>query len=206
MTGLKKISVYAAVMVLAAAVGLALAIALQPREPMHALVLDTPRALPEFDLVDHHGEAFGPDRLIGSWNLIFFGFTRCPDVCPTTLQTLAGVQRELSDLDVGRQPSVIMISVDPVHDTPETMASYVPYFAPEFTGVTGDMSEILALTSGLGVAFTYVKNDDGEGYTVEHTAAVFLVDPAGRLQAVFGTPHAIERIARDYRRIVRGRA
>jgi len=134
---------------------------------------------------------------------MFFGFTHCPDVCPTTLFTLARSIDLLRDLPAADIPQVILVSVDPGRDTPETLASYVPYFHPDFLGITGDMAAILALTQAMGVAFAYtpIEGPDG-GYAVDHTASIFLVNPAGQLTAIFGTPHSAEDIAHDYRLIM----
>lgn len=168
-----------------------------------ALVLQAPRALPEFLLTDHRRQPFGPDRLQGQWTLLFFGFTHCPDVCPTTLNTLSGMTTRLADLPPETRPAVVMISVDPTRDTVEKLAGYVPFFDPDFVGVTGDMGEIMALTRGLGVAFAYQPARDGTEYTVEHTASVFLIDPRGRLAAIFNTPHRVEELDSEYREIMR---
>jgi protein SCO1/2 len=174
----------------------------RPAAPEQALALETRRPLPAFTLVDHTGRTFDPTRLRGRWTLVFFGFTHCPDICPTTLNTLAGVRIALAELPPETRPEIVMVSVDPMRDTPEQLASYVPYFDPEFLGVTGDMAEILTLTRSLGVAFSYTPVADSEAYGVDHTASLFLVDPQARLAAIFSTPHAVADIARDYRRIV----
>lgn len=207
MSGLSRYGVLGIVAVLAAALGAAVAhFSRMPEEPQRALVLESPRALPAFDLVDHHEIPFGPERLSGKWTFVFFGFTHCPDVCPTTLFTLNEVSQRLQDLPEGKRPAVLMVSVDPNRDTPEKLAGYVPYFNPDFLGVTGDMPQILALTQAMGVAFTYTPRGDGtEGYAVDHTASIFLLDPDGRLAAVFGTPHAAGEIAGDYRTILENR-
>lgn len=171
--------------------------------PRTALVLTAPRALPRFSLTDHTGAVFDLDRLKGHWTLMFFGFTHCPDVCPTAMFTLARVVEQLGDLPAEDMPAVVMVSVDPNRDSPETLASYVPYFNPDFVGVTGDMPQILGLTGSMGVAFAYTPAEGaGEDYNVDHTASIFLVDPAGRLAAVFGAPHDANDIAHDYRLIL----
>ena len=174
----------------------------RPAGPEHALQLDSPRPLPSFTLRDHSGGVFDRASMEGHWTLIFFGFTHCPDVCPTTLHTLAGVLGALADLPSGSQPGVVMVSIDPIRDTPEKLAAYVPFFDPDFVGVTGDMADIMTLTRNLGVAFSYGPVDGSDAYSVDHTASIFLVDPEARLAAVFGTPHAVADIARDYQRIV----
>jgi protein SCO1/2 len=203
MSRLRTSLLYTVVAIVAAGVGFALAIrSTAPAGPTQALVMTAPRALPDFALIDHHGEAFGPARLDGQWTFLFFGFTHCPDICPTALQTLASVRRQLGDLPPDEQPDVVMISVDPGRDTPEQLATYVPYFDPSFLGVTGADESLAALTSGLGVAFSRTPSADGESYTVDHTAAIFLVNPDARLAAVFGTPHSAETIAQDYRYVV----
>lgn len=167
-----------------------------------ATLFAAPRALPDLDLVDHHGRDFGRQRLTGHWSILFFGFTHCPDVCPTTLATLAALRRELADLPPAAQPAVYLVSVDPARDTPGRLAEYVPFFDPSFTGVTGAPASIEALTAALGVAVV-TRPPDAEGnYGVDHTASLFLVNPAGALAGIFGTPHTPDGIAHDFRLIV----
>ena len=174
----------------------------QVKQPEHALVYSVPRALPDFSLIDHGGEQFGPEQLAGSWHLLFFGFTHCPDICPTTLHTLATATQRLEDLPERLQPGVIMVSVDPMRDTADALAAYVPYFNPDFVGVTGEMNQIQTLTRDMGVAYAYTPVDGSDGYGVEHTASVFMLNPDGNLVAVFGTPHSAAGIENDYRIIV----
>jgi protein SCO1/2 len=171
--------------------------------PEQARLLQSPRALPDFELTDHLGNRLRPPDLEGAWSWLFFGFTHCPDVCPTTLHTLAGASELLEDLPPQEHPKVMMISVDPMRDDPEQLSKYVPYFNPDFLGATGDMDDLQRLASTVGAAFSYVPTEDG--YTVEHTASLFLIDPAGRLSAVFTTPHTAEGLARDFRRVVAAR-
>jgi protein SCO1/2 len=168
----------------------------------HATVFPTPRALPDFALTDHTGAPFGPERLRGGWHILFFGFTQCPDVCPSTLATLAAARRQLGDLPADQQPDVVFVSVDPARDTAARLAEYVAFFDPRFLGITGDPAAIEALTRGLGVAVVVGEPDAAGQYTIDHTATLFLVDPRGRLAAVFGMPHSPDGIAQDYRRIL----
>ncbi|HUO83052.1 MAG TPA: SCO family protein [Gammaproteobacteria bacterium] len=172
--------------------------------PSGALVLDPPRPMPELDLLDHQGRPFDRARLAGRWSVLFFGFTRCPDICPATLIALAGASGRLDDLPPGQQPQVVFVSVDPMRDDPGTLARYVPHFDPDFTGVTGELPAVQTLTDALGVAVSYRRQAEGD-YSVDHTAAVFLVDPQARLRAIFTAPHEAAQLARDYRRIVAGR-
>jgi protein SCO1/2 len=168
----------------------------------HATVFPAPRLLPDFELLDQNSLPFGPDRFNGHWSFVFFGFTNCPDVCPTTLATLAATRRELASMAAAEQPEVVLVSVDPGRDKPERLAQYVAFFDPSFTGVTGDPARIRQLSEALGVAVIIGPADANGNYTVDHSATVFLVDPQGRLVAVFSTPHTPDGIAHDYRLIL----
>jgi protein SCO1 len=167
-----------------------------------ATLFAEPRALPAFELIDQARVPFGPERLRGQWTFLFFGFVNCPDVCPTTLATLAEARRKVANESARDVPEVVLVSVDPGRDTPPVLAQYVAHFDPSFTGVTGDPAAIETLTQALGVAvFVGPPAEDGS-YAVDHTAAIFLVDPEGRIAALFNTPHEAGAIARDYRSIV----
>lgn len=160
-----------------------------------AIVLDAPRDPGPFQLVDHHGAPFDRARLQDGWTLWFFGFTHCPDVCPMTLATLNQVDRKLAEAGAAR-PRVVMLSVDPARDTPEKLATYVPFFNPAFVGLTGSAGEIHQLTERLGIIVRYVplKGDD---YTVDHSASLLLTGPDGLVRAVFTAPHEPARLAQD---------
>jgi protein SCO1/2 len=176
----------------------------EPARPVleRATLFDAGRPLPAPALVDHLGRDFGLDRLRGRWTLLFFGFTHCPDVCPLTLATLAEARRLLAGLPPPAQPAVAFVSVDPRRDTAAALSRYVSHFDPEFTGVTGAAAAIESFTRALGVAVVMGAPAEDGSYTVDHTAAIFLVSPAAELTAVFGAPHEAAVIAEDYRRIV----
>lgn len=171
-------------------------------DDIDATIFTAPRPIPGFALTDHNGEAFDPQRLQDRWTLLFFGFTHCPDVCPTTLNTLARSRALLSDLPASVQPEVVLISVDPERDTVEKLRDYVPFFDPTFIGVTGTTAEIDALTAALGVAHMKVPREDGD-YTVDHTSAIFLIDPTGRQAALFSAPHEAASLAARYKATTR---
>ncbi len=173
-----------------------------PPELEQATRFDEPRALPEFTLVDQAGGVFDLQRMRGHWTLLYFGFVNCPDICPTTLATLAGARKALADLPAAQRPEVAFVSVDPRRDTPDVLASYVASFDASFAGVTGSAESIEALTRALGVAVIIGPPAADGSYSVDHSAAVFLVDPDARVIALFGAPHEAARIARDYRRLV----
>lgn len=164
-------------------------------------LLEPSRPLPAFSLVDHEGQPFDRNRLQGQWTFLFFGFTNCPDVCPMTLRMLSSVEKSLAALPDELRPRVTLVSVDPKRDTPEQLATYVKYFNPDFAGVTGDPAAIDEFTRQLGVPVAITDTGDG-GYTVDHSAALFLINPQGELRALFSPPHAASAIAADYRRVV----
>jgi len=160
------------------------------------------KALAAFALEDHHRRAFTLDRLTGRWTLLFFGYTHCPDVCPVTLTVLRNAVALMGESGADAEPpQVVFVSVDPARDTLEHMAAYVSHFNPDFLGVTGSDADLGVLTGQLGVLFMRTEPDAGGDYLVDHTAAVFLIDPRGHLVALFQAPHAAERIARDVPRI-----
>lgn len=168
----------------------------------HATLFPVPREIPAFALVDQDGRPFGRAELEGRWTVLFFGFTHCPDVCPSTLATLAAARRELADLPAAVQPRVVLVTVDPQRDTAEKLKPYVGFFDPSFLGVTGAAEALSTLTTQLGVAVRQGPRDESGDYTVDHTAALFLVNPEGALVGIFSTPHTPDGIAHDYRRIL----
>jgi protein SCO1 len=173
-----------------------------PEPPEHARLLTTPRPIPVVPAADHEGRAFDLADFEGRWTLAFFGFTYCPDICPATLHVLAGARRLLDDLPEADRPRVVMISVDPGRDTPGRLAEYVPFFHPEFRGVAVAEEYLPELARSFGAAYAYSPLGE-EGYTVDHTASLFLVDRSARVAAVFPTPHSAEGIAADMRRIIK---
>ena len=173
----------------------------EPELPDHARVLTTPRDVPGVPMTAHDGSPFGPGDFRGRWTFVFFGFTHCPDVCPTTLQVLSDAMKALADLPKGQRPGVVLVSVDPGRDTPEQLARYVPFFDPEFKGVWVPAAHLAELTRAFGAAYAYVPAGEN-GYIVDHTASIFLVGPDARVAAVFTTPHTADGVARDYRRVL----
>lgn len=165
----------------------------------YGTLLPEPRALPPFMLTDHTGTAFDETRLRGQWGLLFFGFTHCPDVCPTTLALLADVRKRLD----AAAPRVMLVSVDPERDTPAVLASYVTSFDPAFVGVTGTTEAIDEFAAALGVAHRKIPMS-ADQYMVDHTTAIFVIDPEGRRAAIFSPPFEAAQIAGDLRRLMTG--
>ena len=155
-------------------------------------VFDTPRDPGEFELLDHKGKSFSRAQLLGRWTLVFFGFTHCPDICPTTMVELADLKSQLASTEA-EATQVVMVSVDPARDTPERLSEYVPYFHPEFLGVTGDFAAILSFAQRLNAPFRKLSEPDGD-YQMEHTANVVLMNPRGDYHGFFRAPLDIPKM------------
>ena len=181
---------------LAAGVFVALSLQAPPAEPRSAMVLPAPQAVPPFSLLDQHGTPIDASVFEGQWDLVFFGFTHCPDVCPTTLQVLAAARDELAARGQDPLPRIVLVSVDPERDTPEAMAQYVDYFGAGNLGITGTLEQTRALASGLGVYFDKQPGTE-DGYVVDHSAAVLLIDPDGGFHALFSGPHVVDNYVHD---------
>ena len=156
--------------------------------PQTATVLPAPLGLAEFSLLDQNGDVFSRDSFGDHWNLVFFGFTHCPDICPLTLQVLANARQQMLDTGAEKLPRIILVSVDPERDTPEIIGQYVSYFGADVIGVTGELAEVRKLTDGIGVFFQKTSVDDGD-YSVDHSAVVIVVDPQSNFHALFSAPH-----------------
>ena len=162
-----------------------------------AYMFETPRNIGEFDLVDHRGESFGPASLEGKWTLVFFGFTACPDICPTTMSFLNEFVQQLEGTEA-ENTAVVMISVDPARDTVEQLAAYVPYFNPDFRGVTGEFLEIHRVATALNTPFRKVPGQ-GVNYQVDHSSNVALINPRGDYQGFFKAPLDLGKMKITYR-------
>ncbi len=175
-----------------------------PAAPTAALVLPSPNPVPAFSLVNQHGEPVDQTVFQGHWDLVFFGFTHCPDICPTTLQVLATARQTLADNGREPLPRIVLVSVDPERDTPEILGRYVDYFGDGNLGLTGTLEEIRKLTGGLGIFFEKQPGSD-DGYGVDHSGAVLLIDPDGGFHSLFGGPHVVEDYVHDLPILMGGR-
>ena len=162
-------------------------------------VLPAPRPLGPFHLIDQDGLPFDRARLEGKWSFLFFGYTHCPDVCPMTLATLRRIREHLAAHPNGLDGTqFVFVSVDPERDTPAQLKSYVTYFGQGFLGATGADDQLQALTRPLGALYARPAESSGGEYAVDHTAAIFLIDPGAGFHALFSSPHEAEAIARTF--------
>ena len=158
-----------------------------------------PKPLTAFALTDHENRVFDLSRIKGKWSFLFFGFTHCPDICPTTLAVLARARDNIAKSTVGAEDiQFVFISVDPNRDTAGKLRQYVDYFDTSFLGVTGDNAQLGNLAGQLSAAYQVAITPGMENYPVYHTAAVFLLDPRARYHAVFTPPHDAEAISRRF--------
>ncbi len=158
-----------------------------------------PRRLKDFSLLDHHGRLFDNQRLKGHWTFMSFGYTHCPDTCPSTLSTMSEVSNRIHALAKHAPFQVVFVSIDPRRDTLARLSEYVTHFDADFLGVTGTESDLPRLTQPLGIPYQHkdVQNS-AKDYAVDHTASIILIDPQGRFFAYFLLPHDPETIVRDF--------
>ena len=159
--------------------------------------LPAARAIPDFTLLDAEGRTFTRRDLEGTPSLVFFGFTHCPDVCPTTLVKLVQARKQAA-LPGGLR--VVFVSVDPQRDTPPVIGQYVRAFDPQFIGLTGDPSSLAELARRFGVAVSRVELPGGD-YTMDHSAVIFLLDADARLVGLFTPPFNAAALAQDLRAV-----
>ena len=173
-----------------------------PPTTENATVMVPPRSIPALDLLDESGRPFTADSLRGQWTVVFFGFTHCPDVCPTTLTMLAQAKKQLVDLPAAEQPRVMLFTVDPERDTAEHLKAYVQFFDPGFGAATGTLAGVEQAAAAFAIPFAKVPLPQG-GYTMDHGAGVFFVGPDGNVHAYSSPPLRADTLARDYRKVVR---
>jgi protein SCO1/2 len=162
-------------------------------EAQNTLLFETPRLLPDVSLIQHDGQPFNTEQFKGQWDLINFGYTYCPDICPTNMADMNIAYKELASEGLTDQLRFWMVSVDPARDTAEQLAMYVPYFNSEFVGLTGDPDEIATLAMQLSAV--YYQEGTGEGYTVAHSDNYAVIDPNGHFVALIRPPHRPAAIA-----------
>ena len=143
----------------------------------------------QFSLVDHKGASFGPSGFVGQPTALFFGFASCPEVCPMTLSRLTALEQKLGP--EAKRLRVVFVSVDPERDTQSMLATYLSNFELPVKGLTGAVAEIDKLVSAFGAM--YVKTPtEGGGYTIDHTALVYLMDEHGALSGTIAYDEASE--------------
>jgi len=180
-----------------------------PPPDIEGLLWPNPPAVTPFSLEDKTGEPFTREDFEGRWSLVFFGFTHCPDVCPTTLRELDMALEPYEPKNT--RPEVVFVSVDPRRDDVEAVRRYVEFFDPAFQGVTGTPEAIARFTRDLGVIAVAGEPDANGNYNVDHTASILVVGPLGHVVGLLSAPHRAADIRRRFEAIrdfvedVRGR-
>jgi protein SCO1/2 len=164
------------------------------------ILLPQSRAVPAVQMTDEKGQAVALDELKGKWSLLFFGYTYCPDICPTTLAQLRQVKSELPREAVDRL-QVVLVSVDPDRDTPEQLRQYLGYFDKDFRGLTGPVENIQKLTNGVSIPF--IPADTSKpGYTVDHSGNLAILGPDGRQRGFIRAPFNNQKMVAQLPRLV----
>ncbi|AHY43327.1 SCO family protein [Stutzerimonas decontaminans] len=150
------------------------------------LLLPRERAIPQFELFDQDGQPFSNLSLQGRWHILFFGFTACPDICPTTLSDM---RRLFSQLPAGvrEQLQLVLLSADPARDTPQQLKTYLSYYRAGFIGLTGNMDQLQNLSKALGLPFIPASETHGD-YSVSHSGNLALLAPDGSLRGHIRAP------------------
>ncbi|MDG4894058.1 SCO family protein [Mesorhizobium sp. WSM4976] len=154
-----------------------------------------------FTLVDQKGAPITEAAFRGHPSIVFFGFTHCPEVCPTTLFELAGWLKTMGDS--GKNLNAYFVTVDPERDTPETMNAYVSNFSDRITGITGDPDKVHAMAKAFGIYWKKVDTGDGD-YTMDHTASVLLLNAKGDFAGTIAYGESPDTAVAKLRRLAAG--
>lgn len=175
---------------------------------MQMTVLQTPREIGTFQLEYFQHPNYDKQSLLGKWTMMFFGFSNCPKLCPTTMSELNKVYSQLQQQHIQQLPQVVLVSVDPERDTAQIIADYAKGFNPTFIGVRGDEAQISALTKQLGVAYfktpepnnmaNHSGMSDHQHYSINHSGTIILFNPEGKIAGFFSMPHQAANIASEF--------
>jgi protein SCO1/2 len=183
--------------------------------PEYALHYKQARPISAFTLTDELGQPFNNTQLLDKWSLVFFGYTSCPDVCPTTLQNLNFIYEDLTTIASNSQ--VLLVSVDPKRDSTEKLEQYIGYFNPNFKALRAEHDVLFPFSRNLGLMYAITSKDEDddiaagdESYWVDHSASLVLINPAGKISAIFRPEQAVgevptidnDKLLSDYQKIV----
>lgn len=184
------------------------------------LIYNPDKKLSSFSLIDHNNNKFENENLKDEWTVLTFIYTHCPDVCPTELMNISTLKSKIKKSNSSFMPNFVVITFDPIRDTPEILKSYVTHFDEDFLGVSGDQKQIDQLVKDFGAYYERVMySDSGElilipnyekippeamenGYSINHTAWVYLVNPGGQIHAGFPAPHKPNDMLEDIKLLV----
>lgn len=170
-------------------------------QPIHGTEFVAGAPLYDFTLQSSAGGTASLSDFRGKWVMLYFGYTSCPDVCPTTLGDMARVY----DLLGRRAERVqgIMVTLDPARDTPEQMATYLHYFEPTFVGLSGDQATVDEAATRYGIFYERREGAGAGDYFIDHTSSLLLIDPDGQLRVMYPYGVPAEDIAADVKYLMR---
>lgn len=179
-----------------------LAAARERYSPIQGSILPTARKIAVPALVKDNAQTLTLDDLTGHWSLLFFGYANCPDICPTTMG-VAAQAKKTAEGNNHMFPQVVFVSVDPERDEIGMLGEYVRYFDKDFIGVTGEADLIKALTLQMSVVYMKMAPEEGaSGYLVDHSSALLLLNPEGKLVAFLNPPHDATTILKDIQTVI----
>ena len=155
---------------------------------MGLYLIEPPRNLGSFNLMDSTGKEFLPQDFEGKWNMLFFGFTFCPDICPITMSMLSRIEKGL-DIENQEKIRIFLVTVDPDRDSPDQLKVYLENFSENFIGLTGGLDQIYNFATRVNAPFNPIKNNKESNYTVDHTGSIILINPEGNYAGFFRAPH-----------------
>ncbi len=162
----------------------------------NAVLYPSPRPVAEFHLMQASGAPLTLDDWRGHWNVVYFGYTNCPDVCPTTLASFKQAWKDLGRSGLVGSVRFDFVSVDPQRDTPDHLRQYVDFFSPDFVAATGSDEELTSLTRALGLVYSRTTDANGK-IEVDHSGSAVIIDPQGRLVGMFRPPFAASALSTD---------
>lgn len=165
----------------------------------------TPKQLGHFSLTQTKGKGlieFNEKKLRGQWHLVFMGYTSCPHICPTEMQNLKELYKKLP-AELQQDTQVLMVTTDPLKDTPEILDGYVKKFHPDFIGLSGTKDQIAGFAKQFSMPFLPSdETDKNKSYEINHSASIYLTNPEGQLYAIFSTPHDVDKMHADLLQII----
>jgi len=171
-----------------------------PPTLLSATLLTPAKTIADFSLTTTDGHPFTHHSLLGHWTLLFFGYAQCPDICPRTMVTVAEIWKQMPAALLQTQTlRFVFVSLDPESDTVQSLGAFLKRFHPSFIGLTGAESVIQRLGKSCGIYSWEDPNANTEGgpKIIDHSATLLLINPQGRIQALFSPPHQTEAIAKD---------
>lgn len=165
----------------------------------NAFVFDRVRDIGEFALIDDNNQPFNSAQLRGKWSLLFFGYTYCPDICPTTMVVLNQFYAKLKP-ELAGETQIVFVSVDPARDDAAKLHEYVRYFNPQFRGITGEFMALQQFATALSIPFAKVPGG-GDNYQIEHSGSIAIINPQGHYVGFLKAPHEVDKLLTNYQSI-----